>query len=494
MPSHSRDRALVSAPAARRTKSERGAVGSFSPARARFANTGAVDGGEADRGIARASEREPTRRSIVLHAAVWFANFYLIVFAIDAVVSVVDRVSGFVPLGDFAATHPAQYAVRLGLATVLIAASAVMPFVLLFLPQLPKLPFAELIACFAVGSARAALQHAGPDPAGPWMDIAEVAAVAVAFLAIERRTGMWLLRAARLPRKRRLVARTVVAALVTAVVVPLALTAMVVAAFVVAVERQTGGYLDVTPAGIELRESVMVKDGRTVHLIAMLHFGEHDFYGALADGMPPGSLVLAEGITDRDRRLRGFPSTSRIASALGLTQQPSARTLAPGAVTRPLDPGPVPGPSQAPAAGSRSELVDADIDAAELSDDAVALLHDLGQLYASRSIGEAWRWWREELRGGRTVKVFETELIDKRNARVLARFDDAAPSYTNVVIPWGAMHMPALQAALEQRGYRLETQRRHTAVRFAAIADRLLGRRAPDDPDRSPSATAAGGT
>jgi hypothetical protein len=70
--------------------------------------------------------------------------------------------------------------------------------------------------------------------------------------------------------------------------------------------------------------------------------------------------------------------------------------------------------------------------------------------------------------------VFTRELIDKRNAHVLAIFDEKAGDYTTIVIPWGALHMPGLEAGLKERGYRVESERTRPVVRFGTIVGSLV--------------------
>jgi hypothetical protein len=64
-----------------------------------------------------------------------------------------------------------------------------------------------------------------------------------------------------------------------------------------------------------------------------------------------------------------------------------------------------------------------------------------------------------------------------RNAKVLARLDDEAPTHATIVIPWGAMHMPGLEAGLTERGYRIDAQRTRPVLRFDRLVGWLTGQR-----------------
>jgi hypothetical protein len=394
-------------------------------------------------------------RSLFLRFATWLANGYLVAFAGDALLSVADDGLRAMAMGG-----PALSSMREAVAFAVVLASVLMPFLLLFVPQLPKRLFLAPIAfalCFSFGT------FGLPVP-GEWLSAVQLVIAAATFGLIRAATGHWLLAAEMLRRKRHLVARTVFAMLVTIVALPLVVAGIAVVLLGSVLERQTAGYLDVTPTGVDVRERVLTKDGRTVVLKAMAHYGEDDFYRTLFDGLPPKSLVLAEGLTDREKRLRGFPSAAGIANMLGLTQQPGM-----GSIRDRKDQAPSTGARVGPA--NPPDIVRADVDAAEFSDDTLGLLQDLAELYAG-NVAEGIR--KVVARTRADPGVFTRELIDKRNAHVLAIFDEKAGDYTTIVIPWGALHMPGLEAGLEQRGYRVESERTRPVVRFGTIVDSIM--------------------
>jgi hypothetical protein len=404
---------------------------------------------------------DPSRRSAVLRLMAWLANVYLVAFAGDAFLSVVDDGLGLLGIEQLRG-------VRNVVGTAVLAATGLLPFLLLFVPHLPKPAFLPPVAFtlfFLFG---------GPFAPGAmlWPSVLQLLAAAASFLMVRSRTGRFLLSPARLPRVRHLVTRTLLATAVTLVVLPLAALLGAALALAVLIERETAGYVDFTPSGIDVRESVLTKDDRTVLLMAMAHYGEEDFYRTLFEGMPPGSLILAEGLTDRGKRLRAFPSATRIAKVLGLTQQPGPATLVPRTDDASSGPPPASRPPANPAR-TRPAVVVADVDAADLSDETLALIHDLADLYAGDAMVDAFR--RVLARTRRDPGVFKRELVDGRNAHVLATFDDAAEGYRTIAIPWGALHMPGLEAGLVERGYRLEAQRSRAVVRFWGVVRSLAG-------------------
>ena len=403
------------------------------------------------------TDHDSSPRSLFLRFATWLANAYLIAFAADAVLSVVDDGLRALGLGSVALLSARNF-----VAFAVVTGSVLVPFLLLFVPQLPKLLFVVPVVFALVCTFGAS---ALPLPVA-WLSVVQLVIATATFGLIHARSGGWMLSADTLPRKRHLVARTVLATAVTVVTLPLVAATIVLLLLASVLERETAGYLDATPTGIEVRERVLTKDGRTVVLKAMAHYGEDDFYRTLFDGLPPKSVVLAEGISDREKRLTGFPSATGMAKAIGLTQQPGM-----GAIR---DHAAAPGESHG-ASGGSPDIVRADVDTTEFSDDTLGLLHDLGDLYAG-DIAEGIR--KVIARTRADPAIFKRELIDKRNAHVLAIFDERAGDYTTIVIPWGALHMPGLEAGLRERGYRIESERMRPVVRFGTILGSLVKGRA----------------
>lgn len=418
------------------------------------------------------------RRSVVLRLATWLANLYVILLAGDAlleagVLVTIGRVSP--------STYPGLRSVRDALAgAIVLETFLAIPFLLLFVPHLPKLPFLPMIAFTTAGfvtvldrtvfggefAARLGVPATSVNRA---LDYAFPCVAAASILLLRARTGGWLLSASRLPRKRYLVVRTVFASAVTLGVVLLTAFALMVVGLLRAIEHQASGYLKFTGSGVVVRESVLTKDGRTVMLLPMVHFGEDDFYRTIYGEIPAGSLVLAEGITDREQRLPGFHPTLKIARALGLVMQPAPAVAVRMGAGHAVEAG-----AGGTGAGVRPDVVLADVDMASFSDRTIAMLRAVADLYDSASVGEAIRRLSACGHAGSFASV-RGDLIDKRNANLLRAFDERAGSYSTIVIPWGAWHMPGLETGLRERGYRVDAQREHTVMRFQTMVPWLSG-------------------
>jgi len=67
---------------------------------------------------------------------------------------------------------------------------------------------------------------------------------------------------------------------------------------------------------------------------------------------------------------------------------------------------------------------------------------------------------------------FEKELFDdllrKRNRHLLDEVQRRLSESDNVVVPWGAAHMPEIARELQKDGFRLQESRDYTVIGFGA--------------------------
>jgi hypothetical protein len=416
-------------------------------------------------------------RSPLLVAATVFANFYLILFAVDAALSVVAGVLGLTSTNPLAGLQET-------VGDILILATLAMLVVIIFAPQLPKLVFLPLILfVFWAGFGAPPFDLAVPSTFAA-MCVLEAVLIVSLLLINKMRTGYWLMSAQLLPHKTHLVLRSIVSFAVLGIILPLAAVSLLLVAAGQMIEKQTAGYLQFTSSGIEVRETILKREQKTVRLVGMIHVGESSFYDKLYASFPPTALVLAEGVTDRQGKLAGSFSYNRLAEVLGLKVQPQlgAPPRAPEADAKPAPVKPAPPasngshePISIPATASRPRIVYADADVSDFSPTTVRFLGKVGEIYSSRSFDELMarlnavgdEFTEQDLQG-----VFE-DILYKRNSRVLAEFDKEIGAYDTVIIPWGAQHMPGLESALVQRGFRIESQQMLAVARYQTIIDRL---------------------
>ncbi len=413
-------------------------------------------------------EESENRRSWFLVLAAWAASVYLIGYATDATLSVLDEISklafGASPLG----------VIRNVVAVAVLTATLPALLLTIFVPHLPRtvmLPPIAYLLWVSFGAPPLPAMQMNP-AISLALSTAQLLLGAVAFVLIRRRTGEWLLSAARLPVIGRLWLRTLGALALTVFLGVVALAGLATAAVVLSLERVTGGYMQFTWTGIELRETTLQRGHTTVHLVATAHIAEPQFYRLLRDSIPDDALVFVEGITDRSGRLQGF-SQRATARALGLSTQDVFNALLPPPEDED-EAGDAPEESAADAAEPR--VVRADVDAEVFSEQAVRYLRDVDAITRSASANEALSRLAKMSRNYTKTdeqSVFE-EIVGERNIHLLDAFDRQAGDYDTVVIPWGAMHMPGLEKGLAARSFRVVSTRDIPMARYRTILSKVL--------------------
>lgn len=87
-------------------------------------------------------------------------------------------------------------------------------------------------------------------------------------------------------------------------------------------EEQTAGFLRLSPVGIYMSERSYRHDDKVIRLAGMMHIGKEDYYEDLAGSMSAaGTIILAEGVTDQDGLLKTRFNYGKLAEIIGLTSQ-----------------------------------------------------------------------------------------------------------------------------------------------------------------------------
>lgn len=216
-----------------------------------------------------------------------------------------------------------------------------------------------------------------------------------------------------------------------------------------AISDLTEGFTWIDTEGIHAEERQYIRGDKHVYLIAMVHFGDRAYFEDVARSLPTGNaIVLAEGVTDATGMLAGPPTASdRIV--------PRARIVAQGDV----------------AIGANHKVEPADMDVAELTPKTVAFVNAAHEVFRSASLQEALQGYTRYLRGFSATAISGaiTELIEARNAFLLDRIDESLDRYDQVIVPWGAAHMPGLEAALEADGFTLLSRKARRVVGWHAL-------------------------
>jgi hypothetical protein len=373
------------------------------------------------------------------------ANTFLVLFLTDAVLSLTDELLG-VTLGSDILSG-----VRYGVAYPTALAALLVYLALGITPRLPKRIFMPP-GLFTLWTLLTAL----PLPIYLGMAWTNVAAPAIqlgvallALLLARRAMGgeRWLLGDEALAGPDFSARNSLLYFGGHLVLGPLALALYLGLCLSLAVEQFTGGFVHLDPRGFHAEARQYVRGNQQVHLIAMLHIGDRDYYEqALSDLPADDAIVLAEGVTDEQQLMPEGLSYGRLAEQLGLDAQEDV-SIDTGAVT----------------------IESADVDLSEFSPGTVELLRAISRVLQAESLADAFLAYREvsELTADpEAVSTAMFEIIELRNQRLIEHLDLALESYTHVLVPWGAAHMPAFEEALAELGFELSETRERPVIEF----------------------------
>jgi hypothetical protein len=212
-----------------------------------------------------------------------------------------------------------------------------------------------------------------------------------------------------------------------------------------AVGHFSEGFVALHPGGLSVQVRKYVRnDGKSVHLFPMAHVADRNFYRTISQSFPTNSLVLMEGVTDREHLLTNHISYKRMAATLGLSEQ------------------------QKEFKPSEEQMERADVDVKEFTPNTIGFLNVVMRIH-SKGLNAASLM---ELMSFSPPPGFEKQLFDdllrKRNRHLLDEMQRRLPETENIVVPWGAAHMPEIARELQKDGFRLEESQDYTVIRFGA--------------------------
>lgn len=403
-----------------------------------------------------------------------FANFYLFAYAVDAGVSLLhDLLRGV-------GVPPGIPELRNLIAALVVAASLLLFVWMALSPRWPKrvfLPPVLFVFWWIFGGFPMPLLADSPTELATMGSVIQVGVAAAAFLAVRHRTG---------GRSRFIeddfvgpafrATHTLLYSLGTGVVLLPFLMATSVMIFVTTLEDRTGGFVDFQRDGVHLTERVYGREDRRVTLVGMMHIGRGQSYRELFESFAePSTVILQEGVTDHEGRLESGLDYEPLARALGLDVQ--------------LDPREVYGIDEE-TGESESEwphVRHSDVDLAEFSEESIGFLAATSSLFAHEDPGEGLREFRDyvDAASPETWVRVEEDVLTSRNRVLIDAIDAALPEYENVVVPWGALHLPEVEEAVREREFVLRSTEKHLLFRWDEVADalrRFADRASPESP------------
>jgi hypothetical protein len=379
-----------------------------------------------------------------------FANIYIVLFLIDAALSLIDELlqAAALPLAFLTET-------RFLVAYVVITLSMIFYACLGIDRRLPKRVFLPL-TLFASWSALAMWPLSGfvaREVFGLTAAISQVVLGAIAIILLRGLVGRNLLTEEQFQAPMFSLRNTLGFTAINLILAPFVLIYTGLAVTSYYLEEQTAGFLRLSPVGIHMTERSYHLAQKEIRLAGMMHIGKEDYYEDLANSIPTvGTIILAVGVTDQDRLLESQFNYSKLAGLIGLTSQVKMR-LNGNAVK--LDGLGVAG--HVIREPGKPDIANADIDLNRFEPKTIEFLNALGRsLFGDKPLAEGlvdYNLWIEENMTEEGIAGVMADILDKRNDAVIAGIVKTLKRYDTIVIPWGAMHMPAIEAAVLERGF-----------------------------------------
>jgi len=222
-----------------------------------------------------------------------------------------------------------------------------------------------------------------------------------------------------------------------------------------AVGHFSDGFLSLRTSGFTVQVRKYVRsDGKTIQLFPMSHVGELDFYRTLSQSFPTNSIILMEGVTDNQQLLTNKITYKRMAASLGVAEQ--QKEFKP-----------------------QGDLVRADVDVEQFATNTIDFLN-LVMLLRSKvvSVENLLKLAQYSPPPNFEEQLFD-DLLRKRNRRLLEEIQSRLSQSENIIVPWGAAHMPQIAKEIQKSGFRLDETREYVAIRFGSAGNKSnsLGKR-----------------
>lgn len=422
----------------------------------------------------------PRRYGLPIFVAL--ANAFLLVSAVNASVGLLDNLVLKSPM------ESSFFLLRLQLSGLAVVLTLWALAQVILVPQLPRITLLPplLVALWQLAGAPGMTWSLSDHASLARLDGIMLGATAAGLLLNKLNMGTWLIRTIDLPVHERLFTRTLIAGPIAALLLVFVGVVALLAAIPTYIEQESRGYLHFAADGLEVRETVMRKGETEVRLVGMVHIGEPAFYRQLYASIPPHALILAEGVTDRENRMKAKPSYDNAARGLGLQSQGEFQSLLAGSNIVESEPAAPPAagtpPAAAaaamPAAAAKPYVVFADVDVSELSPATLSFIEAAGSIFQSATLSEAMEKYMA-ITGRFTeaeIRAVMEELVKKRNEHALAAFDRHEARFKLIYLPWGALHMPDFEDRLIKRGYKAVSSRRIPIAKYETIMNGILGK------------------
>lgn len=365
-----------------------------------------------------------------------FTNLYILLFLVDSVISMVNALTGWL-----FGVHP-LFVVQIIVGLVVL----LMSFLLYFLVGCIKGARKRVVIPFMVFSIWGGLFAGLPLPIffgfkrTVFMLSIIQPCIFIIVMAVMWYSGghkQWLYRAAAFDqvsfRWKRLFGFLAVNAFI---VIPL-VGAYLAFSLSLAVSHFSRDFLHVGLRGISVEARTYLYEGKNIFLLPTAHIAQDGFYEKSIAPLPvENTVVLPEGVTDKNKLLKKGLSYKGMANRMGLEAQDNQVFV------------------------EDRQWKHCDVDISEFSEDTIAFIRNCAGFYRLWASGDR----ESALQKMASVpqvdsKLLIKELLEYRNRRLAACITDCLQSYDNIVIPWGAAHMPGIESVILQWGGTVEERR-----------------------------------
>jgi hypothetical protein len=210
-----------------------------------------------------------------------------------------------------------------------------------------------------------------------------------------------------------------------------------------AVDHFSEGFMTLRPNGFSVQVRKYVRtDGKTILLIPMAHVAEADFYRKVSQSFPSNSIILMEGVTDRQHLITTGTSYKRMAKALHMAEQHEE-----------FKP-------------SRGEMVRADVDVEQFSTNTIDFINLVMFIHSKGMTPETVQKALQYSPPPDFQKQVFGDLLRKRNRHLLEEIHARLQQSDNIMVPWGVAHMPGIAKEIQKSGFKLDETREYTLIRF----------------------------
>jgi len=252
-------------------------------------------------------------------------------------------------------------------------------------------------------------------------------------------------------------------AAISLVIVPVVFVLLTLASANAYADKATSGFIRIAPGGLYMSERIYKKGLKTIRLTSMIHVGDKKFYDDLAGSIFAGkTIILAEGVTDDKQLLKNKFGYSKMAGFLGLSSQEKMRLK--GRLVEAAD-------EEADTKDSAgADILRADIDISDFGKETILFLNTVGRyINEGTSLADtfiALNKWAEVELTPEMNKIIMDDILHKRSKVLINHLDKAMANYETIVVPWGALHMAEIEESVIKRGFVLQEKKYRLSIDF----------------------------